>query len=307
VQQERRLVRSANLIATLRGRDAGERGEPLGPRVIVGCHHDAWGYGASDPTSGLIAVLEVARVLARDAREHGPARRSISFAAWGAEEFGIIGSAEYVEARRAELTRDGVLYVNLDAAANGLSLGVAATPEARALLVGALAQVPQPWRVVPPDDGAGGPRNEAAGAIEYRGSALEAWAPAAAAGTGLAPFGELGGGSDHAPFLALTGIPGVNVSAGGAPGTAYHSIYDDLAWYRSTVGSDYASAQLVARVSAVAASRAADAPWAPVSLSEGPHAVAAHLDRLVPAPEPGPNGTIDEGAAQQRTPAMELV
>ncbi|MEZ6017915.1 MAG: M20/M25/M40 family metallo-hydrolase [Planctomycetota bacterium] len=319
VRQERRLVRTANVLATLRGRDAqldrsgtrplalGPNDDPrvgaLGPRVYIGCHHDAWAYGASDPTCGLIAVLEAARVFAEDARLHGPPRRSITFAAWGAEEFGIIGSAEYVEARRAELTRDGLLYINLDAAANGLSFGAAATPEARALVADALASVPQPQRADAAPEGAGPPMNAASGAIVYRGSVLEAWAPSAAADRQVAaPFGELGGGSDHAPFLALTGIPGVNLSAGGAQGTAYHSIYDDLTWYRSTVGSDYASARMIARATAVVAARAAEAPLASIALTAGPEAARAHLIALAGPAPPAASETEDAAAPADADP-----
>jgi N-acetylated-alpha-linked acidic dipeptidase len=335
VRQERALVRSANVLATLRGRDAGgdaegARGTPFGPRVLIGSHHDAWGYGASDPTCGLIAVLEAARVFSEDAHEHGRLRRSITFAAWGAEEFGIIGSAEYVESRRAELTRDGVLYVNLDAASNGLTFSAAATPEARALVADALASVPQPVRVaaataddagaaasapaaaqgalqgfdVAGPDGARGTTTSVALPIVYRGTVLETWAPdsapdGAADAALRAPFGELGGGSDHAPFLALTGIPGVNLSAHGAEGTAYHSIYDDLVWYRATVGADYASARMIARATAVIAARAAEAPLAAISLVCGPAAAAQHLAGLAPPTE----GSVDASVAAEDTGA----
>jgi len=337
VRQERSLVRSANVLATLRGRDAGgdaeaARGTPHGPRVLIGSHHDAWGYGASDPTCGLITVLEAARVFAEDARVHGRLRRSITFAAWGAEEFGIIGSTEYVESRRAELTRDGVLYVNLDAASNGLTFSAAATPEARVLVADALASVPQPTRGAgapvidsggsadsgegaqgpvqsalqgfdaPRLGGAPRPSGSAALPIEYRGSVLDTWAPGVALDGApdaalRAPFGELGGGSDHAPFLALTGIPGVNLSAHGAEGTAYHSIYDDLVWYRATVGADYASARLIARATAVIAARAAEAPLAQISLVCGPAAVVQHLAELAPASKDGASEATARGGA----------
>jgi len=295
VRQERRLVSSANVLASLRGRDAGggdpeARGAPLGARILVGSHHDAWSYGASDPTSGLIAVLEAARVCVEDARRHGRMRRTLTFAAWGAEEFGIIGSGEYVESRRAELIRDGVLYVNLDAAANGLRFGAAATPEARRLVSEVLAVVPQPRRAESDPDGLVSAAPIEAAPIEYRGSVLEAWAPDAAAalqGADWVPsgglpsrFGELGGGSDHAAFLAWTAMPAVNLSAFGAEGTAYHSNYDDLQWYRATVGSDYASALLVARVATLAAARAAEAPLVPIALAAGPAAAQGHLEAI---------------------------
>lgn len=90
--------------------------------VIYGNHRDSWVHGAIDPSSGTSVMLELTRVLGRMVKkgEHTlnwltkPAlivlhvilycsigkwrpRRSIIFGSWGAEEFGLIGSAEYTE------------------------------------------------------------------------------------------------------------------------------------------------------------------------------------------------------------------
>jgi N-acetylated-alpha-linked acidic dipeptidase len=61
-------------------------------------------------------------------------------------------------------------------------------------------------------------------------------------------FGSLGGGSDHIAFVCRAGVPSVSIGAGGAPGTSYHSNYDTVAWYRATVGADYASPAMVTRI-----------------------------------------------------------
>ena len=113
VEQQRELVNTANVIATLRGSESKKED----PGVIVGCHHDAWIYGANDPTSGLIGVLETARVLSTSHKARGTQpRRTITFAAWGAEEHGIIGSTEWVEGNRQRIVDGATLYINLDAA-----------------------------------------------------------------------------------------------------------------------------------------------------------------------------------------------
>lgn len=252
VEQRRHLVETANVVATLRGSES----DPLDPGVIVGCHHDAWIYGAADPTSGLVAVLECARVLSAAAKEHGPPRRTVTFAAWGAEEHGIIGSSEWVEGHQALLRERGALYVNLDAAAGGLRLGISASPTLEPLLLGAAAVVPHP----------GG------------GTALEAWR---GAGEALPRVGFLGGGSDHVAFLARAALPSASISAGGAQGTAYHSLYDDLSWYRRVVGEDYASAALVTGLTTVAVDRAARAPVLPFGLDEPMREAAGALESLM--------------------------
>ncbi len=256
VKQRRTLVDTANVIARLRGSESGA--DATG--VMVGSHHDAWVYGADDPTSGLIAVLECARVLTAAYTERGVApRRTITFCAWGAEEHGIIGSTEWVEGRRSALVAESGAYFNLDAAASGLRLGVSASPALTTLIAGAASVVPQP----------GAPDGT---------SALDAWRGGP---DGAPPIGFLGGGSDHVSFLALCALPSASISARGAPGTAYHSLYDDLAWYRRVVGDDYASAALVARLTAVALDRAATAPVLPIDLDEPAAALARTLEALI--------------------------
>lgn len=258
VEQTRELVETANVLARL----APEGADPDDHGVIVGCHHDAWVYGANDPTSGLIALLEVARVISEHAHDEpgSPYVRPITFAAWGAEEHGIIGSSEWVEGREDELTERASMYLNLDAAASGPSLGVAASPSLQALFQDAAAVVPDPF-------GAPG------------ATALDNWRRGT---TGAAPRVRfLGGGSDHVSFLARCAVPSASISASGAPGTAYHSLYDDLVWYRRVVGAEYRSAELVGAVTAEVVHRAATAPVLPVDLAEPPRATMRALDEAL--------------------------
>ena len=66
----------------------------------MGNHRDAWVLGAIDPTSGTASMLEISRVLNDLKLNHGwKPKRSIIFCSWGAEEFGLIGSTEWVEVR----------------------------------------------------------------------------------------------------------------------------------------------------------------------------------------------------------------
>ena len=252
VEQERFVGRSANVIATLRGTsDAGEF-------VMLGCHHDAWGFGSADPAAGTMCLLEAARCAAEAARAGDRPSRTMRFAAWGAEEFGIIGSTEWCEANEEELKRRAVLYVNLDMAAMGPNPGLSISPEldalARAASGLALASVDPP---------------ETALARMQRGS------PSAVR------FGSLGGGSDHIAFVCRAGVPSVSVGAGGAPGTSYHSNYDTVAWYRATVGDDYASPAMVTRIALALAGLSSQAPVS--SWRVGPVGVAclAHLDAVL--------------------------
>ena len=109
-----RQVTAYDVIAVLPG---AERPDEW---IVRGDHHDAWVTGATDPVSGLVALLEEARAIGTLAREGHRPRRTVVFAAWDAEEPGFIGSTEWGEAHAEELLRKAAVYVNTDSNARGL-------------------------------------------------------------------------------------------------------------------------------------------------------------------------------------------
>ncbi|MBT8484558.1 MAG: M28 family peptidase [Phycisphaerales bacterium] len=233
VEQERRLVHTANVIATLEGaRNPDEL-------VIIGCHHDAWGFGAGDPLAGLIAVTEAARVMADAARNGLRPARSVAFAAWGAEEHGIVGSVEWCEANADRLTRNAVAYINLDAAAMGPRFGASAAPSLKSVITEVSRRVP---------------------AADGRGTVFEQLTRDQA----TPGYGALGGGSDHIGFYCHLGIPACGLNGRGGQGTAYHSNYDTVAWYRRVVGSDYEPARMITAMAVGVAANLASGPIVPL-------------------------------------------
>lgn len=104
---------------------------PVGEcRVIVGGHYDsvAAGPGANDNASGTATVMEVARVEAADG-----VFDDVCFVLFGAEEVGLIGSAEFVASLSAEerLGIEGML--NFDMVGVGTSWLLAGSRELRDL------------------------------------------------------------------------------------------------------------------------------------------------------------------------------
>lgn len=82
--------------------------------VMAGCHYDGHDItqGAGDPASGVVALLEAARVLAAYAVE---LPRTLRFVFWGVEEIGLLGSRQYALEHAAEMDRIR-FYLNMDAA-----------------------------------------------------------------------------------------------------------------------------------------------------------------------------------------------
>ena len=99
---------------------------PGAGRVMVGAHLDSVpaGPGANDNASGSAAVLELARVFAGRAEQP-----RLSFALFGAEEDGLIGSRRHVERLGAERAREYRAMVNLDMVAVGDRFEVGTTGE----------------------------------------------------------------------------------------------------------------------------------------------------------------------------------
>ena len=275
VEQDRALRMSANVIGVIPGRVHPDQW------IVVGCHHDAWGFGAADPLAGTVALLECASSFAAAARAGLAPERTLVFAAWGAEEFGIFGSTEWAEANRSRLQRSAVAYVNLDMASMGIEPGASGSPSLRDAFLGASVRVPA----------ARGSDGETAYDRMTRG------------GTRPAGFGDLGGGSDHVAFNCHLGVPCVAIGAGGAPGSSYHSNYDTIAWYRATVGADYEPALMVTRMTNALVALLAQSPVLPVSAARHGRDALRVLDALrARSPEGPAAGAIDALRARaQRT------
>ena len=65
--------------------------------VILGNHRDAWVFGAVDPNSGTAVLQEIARAFSTLRAKGWRPGRTIMLCSWDAEEYGLIGSTEWVE------------------------------------------------------------------------------------------------------------------------------------------------------------------------------------------------------------------
>lgn len=227
--------------------------------VYIGGHRDGWGPGAADNVSGVVSILEAAQALSEMARKGLRPRRTIVFATWDAEEWGLVGSSEYVEEDSLRLQKGAVAYLNQDVAAQGPSFSGGGTPSLRAVLRDVVKSVPDP----------------------KGGTVYASWR----AGTGTRadtlepPMGDPGGGSDFAGFYNHLGIPIAEWGFGGPAGT-YHSAYDTHAWMEKFGDPGFAYHATAARVGAATALRIANAEILPYDYVEFANTMKRYLAPL---------------------------
>jgi N-acetylated-alpha-linked acidic dipeptidase len=208
--------------------------------------------------SGTASVLEAARTVADAVRAGHRPRRTIVFATWDAEEWGLLGSTEYVEDDSLRLLRGAVAYLNQDSAAEGARFGAGGSPSLRALLRDVARQVPDP-----------------AGAANV----FAAWQGASAVeDTTSPPMADPGGGSDFAGFYNHLGIPIVDWGFGGESGM-YHSQYDDFTWMSRFGDTSFAYHATASAIGAAMVLRLANADILPYDYVE----FARTMQRYVPA------------------------
>ena len=216
--------------------------------VMIGGHRDAWGPGAADNVSGTVSVLEAARAISEQVKAGKRPKRTIVFATWDAEEWGLIGSTEYVEEDSLRLSRSAVAYLNQDDVAQGLNFNAGGSPSLRGLLRDVAKEVPDP---------------------SHQGSVYDVWRKRAnLAADSLEPqMGDPGGGSDFAGFYNHLGIPIVDWGFGGPQGV-YHSAYDSYHWMSKFGDPTFDVHATVARIGAAMLLRIANAEILPYDYVE---------------------------------------
>lgn len=229
-----------NVIASLQG----ESDRP----VILGNHFDAWVSGGADPHVGTAVTVEIARGLGALAATGWRPRRTIVIGLWDAEEYGVVGSTEWVEAHRAALAANAVAYFNIDTFTAG-TLDVTGSPALRDLVLSAATDVtdPETGRTMA-DEWADRRRSQA-------GEEAEAPAP---------EIGDIGAGSDWTAFLHHAGVPSLQWTMNGRGTYAvYHSSLDTFDYVDRFVDPGFVHTPALARVMGLALLRLAQADVVP--------------------------------------------
>lgn len=216
--------------------------ESPGELVIVGAHRDAWSPGAVDNVSGTVSVMEAARAWGRLLAEGHRPKRSLVFATWDAEEWGLIGAVEWAEQMADTLRNVAVAYINLDVTASGRMFSASGTASLHELMRDVTRSVTQPADTV---------------------SVYRDWQRRTVTTTRPEPIlGDLGGGSDFMAFYNHLGIPSLAFGFGG-PGGSYHSGYDTWTFMERFGDPGYLAHRASAQLAAVLMARLANAEVVP--------------------------------------------
>ncbi|KAI8357780.1 hypothetical protein BD560DRAFT_426345 [Blakeslea trispora] len=230
-----------NVIARIEGTEEPDRA------VILGNHRDAWVYGAVDPSSGSAAMLELARVLGELLKSGWRPRRTIILASWDGEEYGLVGSTEWVEDHSEWLTKEGAVYINVDVAVSGPQFTAAASPSLSRLIYQITSEVTDP---------------------NTKKSVYDAWSTNTnTSADSNPPVGQLGSGSDFVGFLDHLGIASINLGFEGDYGV-YHSNYDSFHWMEKFGDPNFLYHQTMVKVWGLLALRLADSTIIPLYPSD---------------------------------------
>jgi N-acetylated-alpha-linked acidic dipeptidase len=243
--------------------------------VVSGNHRDAWVYGAVDPSSGTAAMLEAVHGIGALLKSGWRPKRTIVFASWDGEEYGLIGSTEWGEQHEEELAH-AAAYFNMDVAVAGPKFGASAVPSLKQFLRDVTKVVPGPkggtvfddWRNTNKPDSEPVNPQEAATSMQR---------PPAAQLHPDVPVGDLGSGSDYTVFLQHLGVPSADIGSTGPYGV-YHSVFDDFNWFTKFADPDFIYEQEMARVFGLQTIRMADADVLPYDYEEYGKEVAAYIN-----------------------------
>ncbi len=238
--------------------------------VLHGNHHDAWVNGAQDPLSGASTVMESVRSFSTLLETGWRPKRTMIFALWDAEEWGLIGSTEWGEEHADELRENGVTYFNTDSYSRGW-YGVQGSHTLETF-----------FREVARDS-----RDPITGK-----SALEALVDrdlerarteddSIRAREREFKIGALGSGSDYTVFIDHLNIASANIGIGGAQPTGiYHSIYDSYDFFMRFHDPTFSYGKTLAGSMATAMLRMADAPILPFSFSDAALTYADYVKQI---------------------------
>lgn len=265
------------------------KGTILDEVVILGNHRDAWvAGGAGDPNSGSAALNEVVRSFGEALKAGWKPLRTIVFASWDGEEYGLIGSTEWVEEQLPWLKVANAVYINVDVAATGPNFDVSASP----LLNNAVYDVAS--KVQSPNQTTKGQ------------TVLDTWD---------GQIATIGSGSDFTAFQDFAGTPSVSFGFTGGktyPVYHYHSNYDSFDWMRRFGDPGWQYHVTTAKLFSLLGAYFSEQPVLPFNATDYATGLQNYLDRIKPHAEKLPKGVhfsfgpLEKSISDLHTAAVEF-
>ncbi|CAD6505294.1 BgTH12-00786 [Blumeria graminis f. sp. triticale] len=247
--------------------------------IVIGNHRDAWIVGgAGDPNSGSAALNEVIRSFGQAVARGWKPMRTIVFASWDGEEYGLLGSTEWVEEYLPWLSATSVAYINVDIGTTGPQFFASASPLLNEIVYEITSLVPSPNQTVPGQ------------------TVADLWD---------GKIETMGSGSDFTAFQDIVGIPSLDIGFGVISDSSssaiyhYHSNYDSFYWMNEYGDPGFLYHATMARLWALLTAKLADAPVIPFRATDYATALQkyiskaeARLDILIA--ESSPDDEIEE-------------
>lgn len=225
--------------------------------IVIGNHRDAWiAGGAGDPNSGSAALNEVIRSFGIALAQGWKPLRTIVFASWDGEEYGLVGSTEWVEEFLPWLDHASVAYVNVDVATVGTKFGASASPLLNKLIYEVTALVQSPNQTIPGQ------------------TVADLWD---------GKISTMGSGSDFTAFQDFAGIPSIDLGFSGQKGDAvyqYHSNYDSFYWMNKYGDPGFHYHATAARIWALFTAKLAEAPVIPLNATDYALALEGYISNV---------------------------
>ncbi|KAG9229623.1 hypothetical protein BJ875DRAFT_488747 [Amylocarpus encephaloides] len=231
--------------------------------IVIGNHRDAWiAGGAGDPNSGSAALNEVIRSFGVAISKGWKPLRTIVFASWDGEEYGLIGSTEWVEEYLPWLSATNVAYLNVDIATVGPIFQAAASPLLNKVMYEVANLVQSPNQTI---------SGQTVGDL-WDGK-----------------IATMGSGSDFTAFQDFAGIPSIDMGFGPdpeAPGDTggavyhYHSNYDSYHWMNTFGDPGFHYHATAARIWALLTAKLAEAPVIPLNATDYAIAINGYISQV---------------------------
>uniref|UniRef100_A0A8C9VRE3 Glutamate carboxypeptidase 2 n=1 Tax=Scleropages formosus TaxID=113540 RepID=A0A8C9VRE3_SCLFO len=272
-----RVTRIYNVIGKIRGAVEPDR------YIILGGHRDAWVFGGIDPSTGAAVVHETVRSAGTLVGRGWRPRRTIIFASWDAEEFGLLGSTEWAEEHAKILQERAVAYINADSAIEGMyTLRVDCVPSLHTLVYDVTKKISSP-----DEDGV---------SLYDSWHKKDNWTDDRDAPR----ISKLGSGSDFEAYFIRLGI-----ASGRARYTkntktekyssypVYHSVYETFELVERFYDPSFRKLLAVAQVRGALVLRLADSPLLPLDCTEYADALAKYARAIAEAARKHPDELLE--------------